>query len=299
MSLTKIRLREAWNWGGLSARELARRTWQEMDKHGTLDRAAVVAYYAMLALVPLIGLVLAIAMGWSDRIRDQLPDLLPGLPAEARRLLVDQVDMVAHEPHTGVLSVGFLILLWSASSLFVAVMDATNASYGVRDNRPWWKRRLWAIVLTVVESVLLLAAALSIILWPRVMGWLGLGTFAATLATVVQWLVVLVALFASFAIAYFFGPDVEQEWEWITPGSTLGVLALVVGTLAMRFYLLYGANYSATYGALTGVIVTLLWLYLAALALLLGAEINTVIEHAAPHGKEKGQKTEPQARAAG
>jgi membrane protein len=297
MSLTKLRLREAWNWGGLSAKELAKRTWTEMDRHGTLDRAAVIAFYAMLALIPFIGVVLAIAMGWAGSICAQLPTLLPSLPAEARTLIADQVEMAANEPHIGLLSFSFLVLLWSTSSLFVTVMDGTNAAYDVRDNRPWWKRRLWAIVLTVVESVLLLATALSIVLWPKVMGWLGLPIAAAPVATVVQWVVALIALFVAFSIAYFFGPDVDQEWEWITPGSTLGVLALVIGTLAMRYYLLYGANYSATYGALAGVIVMLLWLYVASLALLLGAEVNTAIEHAAPHGREKGHKSAPQARA--
>jgi membrane protein len=189
--------------------------------------------------------------------------------------------------------------LWSASGLFVAVMDGTNAAYGVHDNRPWWKRRLWALVLTVVEAVLFLGAALSILLWPKVMGWLGLGAVASTVATVVQWLVVIIALLAAFALAYYFSPDVEQEWEWITPGSALGVLVLILLTLGFRLYVEYGSSYSETYGALAGVIVTLLWLYLASLALLLGAEMNSVIEHAAPHGKAPGEKEAPQHRAAG
>jgi membrane protein len=300
MSLTKIRLREAWNWGGLSAWELARRTWEQMDKHATLDRAAVVAFYAMMALVPFVGIVLAIALRWSGQISDQLITVAQkSLPRETATLLSNQVFKFQAESHTGVVSISFLVLVWSASSLFVAIMDGINAAYGVQDSRPWWKRRLWAIVLTVVASALLLAATLSIILWPRILGWVGLSTHAAVVATVVQWLVVLAVLFASFSIAYFFGPDVDQEWEWITPGSTLGVLTLIVATLGFRLYVQHGSSYSETYGALAGVIVTLFWLYLASLALLLGAEINAVIEHAAPHGKEQGQKSQPRPRAAG
>jgi membrane protein len=288
-------LREAWNWGGLTARQLATRTYEAMDKHDTLNQAAVVAYYAMLALVPFLGFVLTIALGAAGGVADQLlAQSRQFLPEEAYTLVKDQVDKVRQSAPVGLLSLSFVVLLWSSSSLFVAVMDATNASYGVRDGRPWWKRRLLAIVLTVVEAVLLIGAAILIVAWPWVLGWFGLGGVASALATVVQWVVVLVALLASFAIAYYFGPHVEQEWEWITPGATLGVLVLIASSLGFRLYLHFGSSYSATYGALAGVVLMMLWLYLAFLSLLVGAEINSVIEHAAPHGRAPGQKVAPQ-----
>ena len=96
---------------------------------------------------------------------------------------------------------------------------------------------------------------------------------------------VVVALLGSFAVAYYFGTHAEQEWEWITPGSAFGVLMLVLVNLGFRVYLCYGADFGATYGALAGVVLLLLWLYLAALALLVGAEINGVIARTAPYGK--------------
>jgi membrane protein len=126
------------------------------------------------------------------------------------------------------------------------------------------------------------------------MGWLGLSILAQTLATLVQWIVVVIALLAAFALAYYFGPRVDQVWEWITPGSTLGVLVLIAASLGFRWYIIhFGSSYSETYGTLAGVVLMMLWLYLAALALLVGAEINCVIEHAAPHGKAPGQKESP------
>jgi membrane protein len=299
MSLTRVRLREAWNWGGLSARELAIRTYEAMDRHDTLDRAAVVAYYGMLALVPLLGLVLALSVGARGDVGAEIERLTADfLPPEAHKLVSDQIQKIQHSTPVGLLSLSLLLLLWSASSLFVAVMDATNASYGVRDGRPWWKRRLMAIVLTLCEAILLIGASASIILWPYLTGWLHLGGLAEVAATVVQWVVVVVALLAAFALAYYFGPHVEQSWEWITPGATLGVLALVAMSLGFRLYLHFFSTYSATYSALAGVVLMLLWLYLAALALLVGAEINSVIEHAAPHGKEPGQKGLPESAGA-
>jgi membrane protein len=109
---------------------------------------------------------------------------------------------------------------------------------------------------------------------------------------VVQWLVVMVALPASFAIAYYFGTPVEPKWQWITPGSTIGVIMLVAVNLGFRVYLRYGADFGGTYGVLAGVVLLLLWLYVAALALLIGAEINGVIVHAA-HGSTPGQFGSP------
>jgi membrane protein len=299
MSLITIRLREAWHWGGLSARELALRTYKAMDKHETLDRAAIVAYYAMLALVPFLGLVLTIAIGAAGRVVAQeiVPLSQQLLPTGADTIIEDQIQKIETGPKAGLLSVSFVILLWSASSAFVSVMDSTNAAYGVRDSRPWWKRRVMAAVLTIVVSALLVGASISIAAWPWLLGKLGLGGVAAAAATGVQWVVVILALLATFAIAYYFGPNVEVKWEWITPGSALGVLVLIGASLAFRLYLHYGTDYGATYGALAGVMIMLLWLYLASLALLVGAEINCVIEHAAPHGKAPGQKISPDTQA--
>jgi membrane protein len=294
MSLTSLRLHEAWNWGGLTAKQLAARTYQAIDQHETLDRAAVVAFYALLALVPFLGLMLAIALGTAGGIAAQLQAFSHQVMPEAADTIVqDQIHKIQTSPAVGVLSLSFALLLWSSSSLFVAVMDAINAAYGVRDARPWWKRRLLAVVLTLIESALLLGASILIIAWPNLLGWFGLDRVAAAIATLMQWLVVVAALLASFALAYSFAPDVEKEWEWITPGATLGVLVLIVASLGFRLYVQYGSSYSATYGALAGVVILLLWLYLVALALLVGAEINSVIEHAAPHGKSPGQKVAP------
>jgi membrane protein len=292
MALTSIRLKEAWNWGGLSLRELVVRTYKAMDQHDTLNHAAVVAFYAMLSLVPLLGLILAFALGARTGVADQVDTLCQQLmPEGAYDTVHNQIEKIQKSNPVGLVSLSILLLLWSASGLFVAVMDTTNAAYGVRDGRPWWKRRLIAIVLTLIETVLLIGACLTIALWPQIMGWLGLGALAATLATVVQWVVVIVALLSAFALAYYFGPHIDQEWEWITPGSAIGVLVLIGASLGFQLYLHFGNTYSETYGALAGVVLMMLWLYLVALALLVGAEINCVIEHAAPHGRAPGQKT--------
>src|SRR5215467_11631116 len=135
MSFTSIRLREAWNWGGLSFRELMMRTYKAMDQHDTLNQAAVVAFYAMLSLVPLLSLVLAFALGAQTGVAEQIKTLCKEfMPEKASyEIVTDQLDKIQRSSPVGLVSLSIFILLWSASSLFVAIMDTTNAAYGVRD----------------------------------------------------------------------------------------------------------------------------------------------------------------------
>ena len=91
-------------------------------------------------------------------------------------------------------------------------------------------------------------------------------------------------------LIYYFGPDAEQDWAWITPGSLLAATLWLAGTLGFRLYVVNFGNYDATYGTLGGIIVLLLWFYLTGLVIVIGAEMNAEIEHASPWGKEKGEK---------
>ncbi|MFL5245839.1 MAG: YihY/virulence factor BrkB family protein [Gemmataceae bacterium] len=295
MSLTTIRLREAWNFGGLSLKELAIRTYRQIETHETLDRAAIIAFYAMTSLAPFLSFLLAISLGLESGFAAQLIAFARQfLPPEALTIVVDQIQKIQTTSPVGVLSFSFVVLLWSSSGISISMIDSTNAAYQVRDSRPFWRRRLLASALTLVEAILMIAAVTIVIIWPHLLRWLGLDSVATAAATVIQWIIVVIALLLIFAMTYYFAPDVKQEWEWITPGSALGVLVLIVSSLGLRLYFLYAAHSAETYGALAGVVLMMLWLYVAALALLVGAEINSVIEHAAPHGKAPGDKVSPQ-----
>lgn len=295
MAFTSIRVREAWNWSGLSFWQLLVRTYKAMCEHDTLNQAAGVAFYGMMSMVPLLGLVLALSLGARTGVAGQIDDVSQiMLPHQAHALLSDQIHKIESENSVGLLSLSIVLLLWSASSLFTAVMGTTNTAFGVRDSRPWWKQKILAIVLTVAEAVLLLVASLSIALWPEAAGWLGLSGLARLVYTGVQWFVVVLVLLTGFALAYHFGPSVKQEWQWITPGSALGALVLIAASVGFREYLVhFGSSYNETYGALAGVVLMMLWFYLAALALLVGAEVNCIIVKAAMQRKSIVQKDSP------
>src|SRR5262249_62360890 len=127
MTLTSIRLKEAWNWGGLSFRELVVRTYKAIDQHNTLNQAAVVAFYAMLSLVPLLSLILAFALGARTGVASQVDTLCQQLmPEGAYDTVHTQIKKIQESNPAGLVSLSILILLWSVSGLFVAVMDTIN-----------------------------------------------------------------------------------------------------------------------------------------------------------------------------
>jgi len=310
VSFPPIRLQQAWNLGGLSLRELATRTWQKVQQNELMTRAAAVAFYAMLALVPFLALMITlVAVGLPDltgqtgeagigntSVEQFEATVKQSLGEESYEIIGGQIARIQEDPPAGLLSFGVLISIWLASSLFVAVIDAMNAVYGVEETRPMWKTRLIAIGMTVLQTIILGVALVSIAAWPVITDWLGLGLGAAWIATIVRWLVIWLMVIRSFAAVFYVAPDAETRWEWITPGSFFGALLFLIATYGFGLYVRNFANYNETYGSLGGVMILLFWFWLSATILLAAGQTNKVIEHAAPLGNKEGQKadtTEP------
>ncbi len=303
-----LRLRQAFALGGLTPRELAVRTYRAIDENEVQTRAAAVAFYAMLALVPFIGLILFLAVqllpdlagvagqakGVGNMTVEQFQSTLSqALPPEASAEIEDQIKRLQTQPPVGLLSFGLAITLWLASSIFVAIIDAMNRIYGVKERRGFVKIRLVAIVMTVVQATILVGSLLIIVAWPYLLRWFGLGSSAAILATVAQYSVVALMVLASFALTFYIAPDADQRWEWLTPGSLAGTALFIGVTLLFRVYVHNFANYGKTYGPLGGVMVLLFWFWISALVLLGAAQANKIIEEASPLGKDYGQRTNP------
>ena len=152
-----LRLREALTLGGLSVRELTNRTWKKINEHEILTRASGVAFYAMLAMVPFLALILTLTVqlptrchgpiaarcrDWQHDPRSVAPTLHSIFPREAYTVVLAQIDRMQKEPPVGLLSLGLIITVWLASSLFVAIIDAMNRIYGVEETRSFVKLRL-------------------------------------------------------------------------------------------------------------------------------------------------------------
>ncbi len=293
-----------WKLAGLSWFDLGKRVWAEIQEDEVFGRSAQLAYYFLLALFPLllfltsvIGLVLGSAAGLRASLFDHLGAVLPG---SASQLVNTTLLEVTNSSGGGKIAFGILAALWAASNGMGAITEALNKAYDVEESRPWWKQRLTAISLTIVLSLLIIAA-LSLVLYGGRIGdhlavSYGYGEAFATAWKVIQWPIALGFVLVSFAFIYYFAPDVkDQKWIWITPGSAIGVALWLLVSFSFRIYLHFFDSYSKTYGALGAVIVLMLWLYLTGAAILIGGELNAEIEHeAAEQGRPgaRGKKWE-------
>jgi membrane protein len=302
-----------WKLGGLTWRQLGRRVWGEMGKDDVLGRSAALAYYFFLAIFPALFFLISLlgmAAGPGSELRENLLNTLSRMvPPSAADLIKKTLDEIVRSSGGAKLWLGLLGALWSASSGMTAVMDTLNYAYGQQETRPWWKRRIVvSIALTICVSILIIVA-LTITLYGGeiaefVGARVGLGGAFVLVWKVLQWPVMLFVLSLAFALTYYFGPDVrQQKWYWVTPGSIIGLGLWIVASIGFRIYLHFFNSYSATYGSLGAVIILLLWFYITGLAILIGGEINSEIEHAAAErgradAKRKGEKAPAESRPA-
>jgi membrane protein len=302
-----LRLREALTLGGLTVRELLSRTWRQMNEHEIMTRASAVSFYAMLAVVPFLGIVLLIVVQLlpdltrpagggdvGDRAVAQLEQTLQEVfPSDIYKLVEEQIVRIQRQPPVGLISFGLIISLWSASSLYLAIIDALNRIDGVVETRSYVRLRVVAVAMTLIEAAVLIGSLLAILFWQSLLGRLGITGTGRVLATAALWAGLFLVILLSFAITFYVGPDAKQSWEWITPGSLVGTLVFLLATLGFRYYIENLTHYDKAYGSLGGVMALLLWFWISSTILLAAAQMNKVIEDASPLGKRYGQKTDP------
>ena len=180
------------------------------------------------------------------------------------------------------------------------IMDQLNITYEVKEARSFLRARATAIVLSLLFGLLVIGAFSLIVLGGVIQDWIGnrFGFSDALLIffVVFRWIMIVLALLLGFSMIYRYAPNVEQKFMFITPGSVLGVTLLIIVSLGFAFYTSNFGDYSATYGSIGAVIILMLWLYIAGLVILIGSEINVLVEHYSPKGKQKGEKKEGQRR---
>jgi membrane protein len=288
-----------WKFSNLSWRALGKRVWLEIYEGSMLTHAAALSFYFLLALFPLMLFLITILGFFADsgtELRSQLLATLSRVvPYSASTLIYTTVDEIGQNADGSKLSFGILTALWIASSGMGAISEALNAMYGVRESRPWWKVRLASVGLTVALAVLIISALL-LILYGGEVGEAITNYFNQTKDFETFWIVaqvpvVLAFVFLTFAMIYYFAPNLyDQKWYWITPGSIIGILLWLLVSFLFRIYLRYFDSYSVTYGALGAVIVLMLWFYLTGVAILIGGKINAEIEGAAAEVGVTGAK---------
>jgi membrane protein len=279
--------------------ELLKRTWTELQQDNGMGLAAQLAYYFFLALFPALLFLIALASFVpADDLIGRVVTMLQGVaPPEVITIIRDQLAKIAEGEQAGLLTFGVAAALWSSSAAMVAIIDALNRAYDVQDARPWWKQRLTALLLTLGVAIFVLVAFALVLAGPELADWIaaraGFGAVFVWTWKIVQWPIVFGLITTAIGFIYYFAPDVEQDFVWITPGSLFATVLWLLGSLAFRFYVVNFGSYNETYGAIGGVMVLMLWLYLTGLVIIIGAEMSAEIEHASPHGKAEGEKVQP------
>ena len=272
-----------WKLGGLSTGQLSSRTWKAINEDDVFGRAAQIAYYFFFAIFPLaifLISILGLVVGGSSAQQEVTNALVRGVPPSATQIVRQTVQHSMQASGGGKLSFGIIVALYSASAGMVALIDTLNKVYNIREARGFIKQRAIALGLTIVTGILVLVAIGVFTIGSNVAHHVA-GGVLYWVWNVVQYLIAVAILMFSFALIYYFAPNVEHpRWHWVTPGAAGGVFLWILASVGLREYLHYSNSYSSTYGLLGGVMVLLLWFYITGLAILTGGEVNSIIEDA-------------------
>jgi membrane protein len=290
-----------WKFGGMTPLQVVKRVGKSVSEDLLSDQAAVLAYFCVLALFPLLLFVTSV-LGYfaaaGNSVQTSFMAMIARVvPPSAWQLVSKTMEEVVKARSGGKVLFGLLAALWSASSGVSAMMDTLNWAYHVKETRSYLRTKLVALGLTIGLSVLVLASLVLVIAGDHIAASIarhvGFGNLFVYGWQVAQWPVILFALFLSFAAVYYFAPNLsEPHWTWISPGAAAGVVIWLAVSFALRVYLHYFNTYSATYGSLGAMMILLLWLYVSGFALLLGGEVNSAIAQAEIANAHPAEKPE-------
>lgn len=265
---------------------LLRRIWQRIQADDCFDLAAQVSFYFVLSLFPFC-LVMAVLVGRlpSSRVWASFATwVVTYLPADSRNLVLLTILRLMHYS-PGFLSFGLLATVWSASSGFVSLMESLSVAYGTKDTRAYWLKHVIGTSFTVLAALFALATfgVMAFGRWelPRLLSALTSWTLSKDLAVVGRWVVTIALLCLGIDLVNYLLPNIRRRWRWATPGTIFASVTTVVSLAGFNLYFHFFDSYPRIYGALGGFIILMLWIYLASLILLIGAEADTEIERLA------------------
>jgi membrane protein len=264
---------------------VAKRVAASVKENHVQLNAAGVAFFAFLAVVPSMVALVSIygLVGDPDNIEARVDDLAGALPDEARQLIVQQLEGIIAAGGgalTVSLVVSLAVALWSASTGMSYLVEAVNAAYRCTESRGFLAKRGLSLLFTLGALVFVVVAVGVITALPAVLYALGIPSGVRWLIQLGVWPVVGLCLAVGLAVLYRHAPDRDPDatWRWVTPGSTIAVLAWLVASIAFQVYAANFGSYNETYGSLGAIVVALLWLWISALVVLIGAEINRELE---------------------
>jgi len=282
---------------GLSWSELVLATRRDVTVNNLINRAAELAFWFLLGFFPMLVAVTGIVsmLGSGPGSQDMLMRYIAkALPSNAS-LLVRQV--LAQTTGSGRAWFSLLFALWASSSAAAGLIDTLNAIYQLKESRPWWRARLLALAIAIATGVLLSSALITVVYGP-VFLHKALPGFAALLVwKIALWPAAALLLIFSLLGLYRFAPDIHgQRSKWLIPGSVVAAVIWIAASALFKLYIRHFGHFGLLYGSLGTLIILMFWFYLSGIAILIGAEINAILEDAAaqrniPGAKRRGQRT--------
>ena len=277
-------------------------TYKEIGEDHVMAFAGNLTYKGLFAVFPFFTFLLSLLgiFNATDLVITMLNKLSGVTPQSAIEFIKGQLLSITQSQAQSAFTFGaiisILLALWGVSGAFRSVMEAMNVMYEVEEDRPFWKVYGISIFMSLAVVVLLIGALVLVVfgqsIGVTVADLVGLGSVFATAWGILQWPVVACVVLFTFALIYYFAPAAKQRFRWISPGSILAFVFWLIFSLLFSLYAstLGGNSYNETYGSLAGVIVLMLYVYYSALIMLVGAEMNQVIEWHIPGGKDEGEK---------
>jgi membrane protein len=261
--------------------------YKDVQCNHTLAMAAGLSYYFMLSVFPLLIFAAAVlAYVPVPNLFDDLLNLMSRfVPAESMWTVREILKGVMNPPRSGLVSFGFLGTLWAATGGFSAMIEGLNVAYDVDETRPYWKTRGLAFILTFIVGGLTVLGLTLTLLGPRFGEWLArhgaVGPIFAFVWPYLRWSVIFVTVVLAIELLYFWAPNVKQGFICTLPGAVISVAGWIATSYALGIYVSDFAQYNKTYGTLGGAIGLMLWFYITAAVILIGAEINSELLKAA------------------
>ena len=289
-STKRLTYGELWRLGGLTPWRLGYRSFNGFFENHLDARAAQFAYNALMTIAPLLIVVIAlVAQLPIDGVLESFITAIDvGMPENVVTLIDQQIQDIQDQSTFGLIAIGLFLLGFIGSRVFLALGAGLDAAYEIKDGRHLWKQSLLALLMTLGVLFLLLISMILLVWGPMVLSFLAtkLSWFESPrvqfwLSSGIRWSIASLFLLTSATFIYWIVPGRKMPWYWLSPGNVFATVGWVAVTQGFQMYVENFGRYNETYGALGGVVVLLIWLYFTGFMLLMGGQINSVIENAA------------------
>ncbi|QOZ32861.1 YihY/virulence factor BrkB family protein [Bradyrhizobium sp. CCBAU 53421] len=285
-------------------KDILLRTYQQIDEDRLLATAAGVVFYGLLAIFPAITALVSSYGLFADpsTISSNLQSLALMLPEGSFAVVQDQIGRVLAKGTSSLgltFAVGLLIAIWSANAGMKAIFDALNVVYEEKEKRGFVKLNLMSLAFTIAALISIMLMVGAVVVVPFLLQQVGLGTRAELIVRFGRWPILLLLLLTALAVLYRYGPSrTKPRWQWLSVGAIAAATLWLIGSSLLSWYLANFGNYNATYGSLGAAIGLMTWMWMSAIIVLCGAELNSEIEHQTVIDSTEGRRKPLGARGA-